>query len=113
VQLVQDFTTIDTFNPPVFTAQDVTPMGQAIEFSLDLLEKRKATYKTNGIQYYRPWIFLITDGAPTDEWQNAARLVRNAEAQKRVVFFAVAVEGADTDSTIPSSTHEAEWIRFP
>jgi len=50
VQLVQDFTTIDTFNPPVFTAQDVTPMGQAIEFSLDLLEKRKATYKTNGIQ---------------------------------------------------------------
>jgi uncharacterized protein YegL len=97
VQLVQDFTTIDTFNPPVFTAQDVTPMGQAIEFSLDLLEKRKATYKTNGIQYYRPWIFLITDGAPTDEWQNAARLVRNAEAQKRVVFFAVAVEGADTD----------------
>ena len=95
VQLRQDFTTIDKFNPPVFEAQDITPMGEAIEYSLDLLEKRKATYKTNGIQYYRPWIFLITDGAPTDSWHNAARLVRDAEAKKRVSFFAVAVEGAD------------------
>jgi uncharacterized protein YegL len=96
VQLVQDFTTIDMFNPPIFEAQDVTPMGQAIEFGLDLLEKRKATYRANGIQYYRPWMFLITDGAPTDSWQNAARLVRDAEAKKRISFFAVAVEGADT-----------------
>jgi uncharacterized protein YegL len=47
VQLVQDFTTIDMFNPPIFEAQDVTPMGQAIEFGLDLLEKRKATYSNS------------------------------------------------------------------
>jgi uncharacterized protein YegL len=96
VQLVQDFVTVERFNPPSFTAQDGTPMGEAIEYSLNLLENRKETYRKNGVQYYRPWVFLITDGAPTDDWQNAARLVRNAEAGKRLCFFAVAVEGADT-----------------
>jgi uncharacterized protein YegL len=85
VRLAQDFVTIDNFTPPQLTADGVTPMGEAIEYALDLLEKRKETYKTNGIQYYRPWVFLITDGAPTDSWQNAAYRVREAEAQRRLL----------------------------
>ena len=97
VQLAQDFVTIDEFTPPTLTADDVTPMGEAIEYALDLLEERKEVYKTNGIQYYRPWVFLITDGAPTDIWQNAAQRIREMEAQRRMLFFAVGVEGADMD----------------
>jgi len=71
-------------------------MGEAIEFALDLLEKRKQTYKDNGIQYFRPWIFLITDGAPTDAWQMAAQRLRQAETERRLLFFAVGVQGANT-----------------
>ena len=95
VHLTQDFVTIDEFAPPKLTADDVTPMGEAIEYALDLLEQRKEVYKTNGVQYYRPWVFLITDGAPTDNWQNAAQRIREMEAQRRMLFFAVGVEGAD------------------
>jgi uncharacterized protein YegL len=73
-------------------------MGQAIDYALDLLETRKATYKENGIQYYRPWVFLITDGAPTDSWQRAAQRVREGESQGKFSFFAVAVEGADLNT---------------
>ena len=98
VRLAQEFVTIDNFVPPHLEADGVTPMGQAIEYALDLLQDRKETYKNNGVQYYRPWVFLITDGAPTDSWYNAAQRVRQAEAQRRMLFFAVGVEGADMDT---------------
>lgn len=95
VQLIQDFVTIDQLTPPQLEADGYTPMGEAIEYAIELLEGRKEVYKANGIQYYRPWIFLITDGAPTDSWQNAAQLVRHGEASRKFCFFAVGVEGAD------------------
>lgn len=95
VRLTQDFVTIDHFTPPKLEADGVTPMGEAIEYALDLVEKRKQTYKDNGILYYRPWVFLITDGAPTDYWQNAAQRVKEEEEQRRMLFFAVGVQGAD------------------
>lgn len=79
VRLAQEFVTIDNFVPPKLEANDVTPMGEAIEYALDLLEERKETYKNNGVQYYRPWVILITDGAPTDSWHNAAQRMRQAK----------------------------------
>ncbi|MCC5656487.1 VWA domain-containing protein [Nostoc sp. XA010] len=95
VKLTQDFVTIDQFTPPTLEVDGVTPMGGAIEYALDFLENRKQTYKDNGILYYRPWVFLITDGAPTDSWQSAAQRLRQAEAQSRLSFFAVGVKDAD------------------
>lgn len=95
VRLIQDFVSVDHFMPPELVADGHTPIGEALEFSLNLLEARKETYKANGIQYYRPWLFLITDGAPTDYWQNAAQRIREGETAQKYSFFAVGVEGAD------------------
>ncbi|MGF1601417.1 MAG: VWA domain-containing protein [Thermosynechococcaceae cyanobacterium] len=100
VELVQDFVTIDNFSPPTLTAQGLTPMGEALSYGLDLLESRKQTYRNNGIQYYRPWVFLITDGAPnpTSPWPQAAQRLRDAESQRKLSFFAVGVQGADMNT---------------
>jgi uncharacterized protein YegL len=64
---------------------------------IDLLQKRKQEYKQHGIAYYKPWIFLITDGAPTDSYEHAAAMVREGEAGKSFAFFAIGVENANME----------------
>jgi uncharacterized protein YegL len=99
VQIVQDFVTVDNFHVPPLRADGLTPMGTAALKGLDLVEARKELYKANGVAYYRPWVFLITDGAPEGEQEHlvrqAAARIRAEEAAKRIAFFAVGVEGAD------------------
>jgi uncharacterized protein YegL len=106
VQVANDFQTASSFIPPTLAASGDTPMGAAIRQSLDLLEQRKQMYRQNGVAYYRPWIFLITDGGPTDRWDDAANAVREGEQSKRFAFFAVGVEGARMDILSKIATRE-------
>jgi uncharacterized protein YegL len=97
VQMKQEFVTVDQFQVPTLTASGTTPMGQAIEKAITMLRNRKDQYKANGIAYYRPWIFMITDGAPTDYWQSAAQSIHAEEASGSLAFFAIGVQGANTE----------------
>ena len=95
VMVESEFTTPDFFTPPRLRASGATPMGEAITWGLDMVDARKSVYRSQGISYYRPWVFLITDGSPTDSWKSAATRVQAAEKSRSLSFFAVGVEGTD------------------
>ncbi len=98
-QIVQDFVTVDQFVASDLTANGQTFLGAGIQTALNLLEQRKTVYRNSGVAYYRPWVFLITDGAPLGEPDPVVEAARDrllAEQQaSKLVFFAVGTETAD------------------
>ena len=100
--VIQDFVSAKEFHPPQLTASGQTFMGAGIERALDLVDARKKMYRETGVTYYRPRVFMITDGVPDGESaevvDRAAKRLQVAEASSAVAFFAVAVGNADTQS---------------
>jgi len=92
----QAFVTLDAFQPPALLAGGETPLGEAVRLGLALIRDRKSLYREHDLDYFRPWLFLITDGHPTDRgWEAAADEARDEEARRGVSVYAVGVEGAD------------------
>jgi len=79
VDVIHNFSSIENFEPSTLSANGSTSMGDAILKAAEMIEERKKQYKDNGVDYYRPWIFMITDGEPTDmnpgssKWENVTR----------------------------------------
>ncbi len=114
VTTVQEFISAREFTAPYLSANGGTPMGEAILDGIQKVKNRKQTYKDNGVPYYQPWVFMITDGGPTDEWKHAAEMVRRESAAKSLTFFAVAVNQANIDTlkTITDRVIKLDGINF-
>jgi uncharacterized protein YegL len=99
VETVCEFATASSFAPPTLIPNADTPMAAGINRAIDMVQERKQVYRSNGVAFYRPWIFMITDGAPNpgDAWQTAAHRVHEGENSKAFSFFCVGVQGADFD----------------
>jgi uncharacterized protein YegL len=110
IRVVQDFVPPDRFDIPFLNAEGMTHVGAAIEKALDMVEERKARYRAYDVAYYRPWIFLVTDGEPQGEApeavQKAVARLREAEEKKQVAFFAVGVENANMQALANISTRQ-------
>lgn len=114
VQKIHDFMSAGSFVAPTLSAGGGTPMGEAIAMGVQLVKKRKAEYKSSGVLFYQPWVFMITDGEPTDEWQSAAQMVQAEVSAKALVFFAVGVEGANMQvlSSITTRAMKLDGLKF-
>lgn len=97
VSLESDFQTVDHFYPKNLSANGDTPIGRAVAMGIELVNQRKQTYRENGVGYYKPWIILITDGGPTDDWSVATQMIQEGEAANKFAFFAIGVDGANME----------------
>jgi uncharacterized protein YegL len=97
-ETVQPFVAAASFHPPKLEAAGDTPMGKAIRTAVELVTERKATYRANEINYHRPLLFMISDGAPTDDIRVARNVIQEGEASKALTFFAIGLD--ETDMTV-------------
>lgn len=96
VDLALDFASIQRQQIPSLKATGSTPMGKAIEQALRVLEARKAEYKNAGVDYFQPWLVLMTDGSPTDDIAKAKGLINDQVNGKKLAVFAIGIgNGAD------------------
>ncbi len=69
-------------------------MGEGVNLALDLLEKRKQEYKDKGVDYYQPWLIIMSDGEPngsTEEFDRAVRRVSDMVKAKELTVFPIGV----------------------
>lgn len=103
-QLVMDFANIDRQPElPQLVADGDTPIGEAVNLALDCLEERKREYQTKGVDYYQPWLVLMTDGAPEGskpmELERAIQRTVSLVNSKKLTIFPIGIgDEADMDT---------------
>jgi uncharacterized protein YegL len=74
-EMLLDFGSMERVEPPhvrVEMENGGTSIGSAVLLALKLLDRRKEEYKETGVDYFQPWMVLMTDGYPTDTTHLAA-----------------------------------------
>jgi uncharacterized protein YegL len=79
------------FSPATLEPNGTTPTGAAVDLALARIEEEKAGFRAAGVAYTRPWLFLMSDGQPTDDWEAAAERCRQAEQANKVAVFPIYV----------------------
>jgi uncharacterized protein YegL len=98
---LMEFTSGAEFVARELTCSGSTPMGQAIIDGVQMVKDRKNYYKQQDLDYYRPWILMITDGSPTDSpalMERARQLLQSEINSNGLIFFAVGVAGANMEN---------------
>jgi uncharacterized protein YegL len=105
------------FQPPTLQAGGVTPMVEAVELGFTILAEEKRRLREQHLSLYRPVLWCIGDGYPTDhtghysdEWRRLPPLIAAHEAKKRFAFFSLSVgdigpQGDEVFNTLAPDSH--------
>ena len=91
---VLDFDCVHKQTVPNLSAFGYTAMAQGVNTALDLLEQRKKEFEKFGVDYYQPWMVLMTDGEPTDSTLDvdmAAKRTCELIENKKLTIFPIGI----------------------
>jgi uncharacterized protein YegL len=118
---VMPLTDLLQFNTPTLKMGSGTALGAALDLWLQCMQKELVITTETSKGDYKPMCFLMTDGQPTDTWEDAADRARSAFVGKKGQLIAVAC-GPDADTTqlmriteeviVLTKADEAAFARF-
>lgn len=93
---VNPLTELMLFEEPQLRAGGATALGAALRLLTECInsEVRKSTATQKGD--WKPLVFILTDGAPTDDWRSAAAELKNSKPANIIACAA----GAYADTTV-------------
>ena len=94
--VVQEFVPVEQMKAVDLTANGGTEMSPAIQTAIDMVDERSRFYRRMGTEPYKPWIVMITDGAPTDNVSAIADVIHAKEEEGKLKFFALGVDRYDS-----------------
>lgn len=75
---------------PELTTGNMTSLGLGINTALDRLEQRKQEYQDKGVDYFQPWLVIMTDGennGSAAELERARRRIEKMVADKKLCVY--------------------------
>ncbi|MCR4911057.1 MAG: VWA domain-containing protein [Bacilli bacterium] len=91
VTVAEDFELVEHKSKPHFSANGGTDMTGGVKKALELLNARKQDYKDKGVDYYQPWLIIMSDGEPNDldSVKEQQAITLQMEADKKLTIFAI------------------------
>jgi len=109
-RIEHDFALISNYGMPVLSINGSTNLEEGMRKGMTILEDRKKWYRDSKQTFYRPYIILITDGAP-DQDPNSTGLVseiKSAVNSNKFNFWPIGVEGANMNLLNQMASPEVE-----
>lgn len=90
---------ITQFTPPQLSASGSTALGGALHLLNESLDRDLIANQPGRKGDYKPLVFLLTDGMPTDHWNDEATRLSARQSSKPVNVIGLAI-GDDADEAV-------------
>ena len=102
-------TPIDQFQPPTLTAGGKTALGAALRLLVQSIEQDLVLSSPNQHGDYRPIVFLLTDGEPTDNYREPLEQIKALRGSRKPTMVALGC-GSGVNTAILREITENEFL---
>ncbi len=110
-QQVARLASVEDFKPPTLRAEGQTALGAAIRLLGHAFERDLIPNSEGRKGDYRPLVFLLTDGAPTDDWRPAVAEFKAQRGSKIGAFVALGCGTNVNTETLRAITNDVLYMK--